>query len=393
MKNFTEDFFKKFNIPKLDKYSVITVGKEYEEFIAEIIGKKLSKSVYLVPKKNIEIKYMEYMVGDKWDISKLISLGYESVERVWSSGEISVLGENILIWPFSSKYIFRLTLLGNDIETIEVLDPTNRKKIGFKDTVKILPNNQEGVLANEMEKEVLILECVPNIFLEEDVLDIGVRSLPSFSLTSLSKSSVNILGDYKNRGYEIWYLSNNLFKYDSTTELSKYITRTYEITDSVEGSIKKGFLYEKGKILVLTDAEVLGEILLKHDEMGKDIDASSIDLLKKVLVGDYVVHEDHGIGKFLGIFEKESVQYIEIAYAGNDRLYVPLYSSNKVMKYIGSGKQLPILTGLNSGVWKRVSSKAKEDVESVAKELLQIYALREISKCQKIISSEKELDE
>ncbi len=63
------------------------------------------------------------------------------------------------------------------------------------------------------------------------------------------------------------------------------------------------------------------------------------------------------------------------------------------MKYIGSGKQLPILTGLNSGVWKRVSSKAKEDVESVAKELLQIYALREISKCQKIISSEKELDE
>ncbi len=135
--------------------------------------------------------------------------------------------------------------MGNDIETIEVLDPTNRKKIGFKDTVKILPNNQEGVLANEMEKEVLILECVPNIFLEEDVVDIGVRSLPSFSLTSLSKSSVNILGDYKNRGYEIWYLSNNLFKYDSTSELSKYITRTYEITDSVEGVLKKGSFMRK----------------------------------------------------------------------------------------------------------------------------------------------------
>jgi transcription-repair coupling factor (superfamily II helicase) len=167
----------------------------------------------------------------------------------------------------------------------------------------------------------------------------------------------------------------------------------YEIDDSVEGSIRKGFLYESGKLLVLTDSEVLGEVLLSHKELGKDIDPSSIELLKKILVGDFVVHEDHGIGKFLGLIEKEGTQYIEIGYAGNDRLYVPLYSSEKVMKYIGSGKAQPILTGLNSGVWKRVSSKAKEDVENIAKELLQIYALREISKSKRVISNEKELDE
>ncbi len=63
------------------------------------------------------------------------------------------------------------------------------------------------------------------------------------------------------------------------------------------------------------------------------------------------------------------------------------------MKYIGSGKAQPILTGLNSGVWKRISKKAKEDVESVAKELLQIYALREVSKSKRVISTEKELDQ
>ena len=393
MKNFTQDFLKIFSIPKLDKYSTITVGKEYEEFVSEIIGKKLSKSIYLVPKRNYEIKFKEFKVGDKWDISELISLGYENVERVWSNGEIAVLGENVLIWPFSSKYILRFTLLGNVIEGIEVLEATSRKRIDSKDTVKILPNSEDSVVGNEMDGDILILECVPNIFLEEDVIDIGIRALPSFSLASLSKSSVNILGDYKSRGYEIWYLSNDLFKYDSESPISKYITRTYEIGDSVESSLKRGFLYEKGKVLVLTDTEVLGEILLKHDRMGKDIDASSVELLKKVLVGDYVVHEDHGIGKFIGVVDKEGTEYIEIGYAGNDRLFVPLYSSNKVMKYIGSGKAQPILTGLNSGVWKRVSSKAKEDVESIAKELLQIYALREVSKCSKIISSERELDE
>lgn len=382
-----------FNTPKLDKYSTITVSKGYEEFVAEILGKKLDKSIYFVPKKEIEIHFKEYKVGDKWDISELISLGYENVERVWSSGEVAVLGENVLIWPFSSKFVFRFVLFGNEIESIEVLEPTNRKRIDSKSTVKILPNMGDTVVGNEIGGEMLILECIPNIFLEEDVIDMGIRGLPYFSVASLTKSSINILEDYKNRGYEIWYISNDLFKYDSDSLLSKYITRTYEVDDSVEESLRKGFLYEKGKILVLTDTEVLGEVLLRHEGMDKKIDASSIDLLKKVLVGDFVVHEDHGIGKFLGIVEKEGTQYIEIGYAGNDRLFVPLYSSSKVMKYIGSGKAQPILTGLNSGVWSRVSSRAKEDVQEVAKELLQIYALREISKCKRVISSEGEMDE
>ena len=393
MKNFTNDFLKIFDIPKLDKYSTITVGSGYEEYVAEILGKKMDKGICLVPKRDIEIEFKEFKVGDKWNISSLISLGYINVERVWNVGEISVLGENILIWPFSSKYVFRITLLGNEIEEIEVLEPNSRKRVESKESVKLFSNTQEKVIGNEMNENMLILEVVPNVFLEENVIDIGIRALPYFSLVALSKSSINILDDYKSRGYEIWYLCNDLFKYDTESEISKSIDRVYEIGDSVESSLKKGFLYERGKVLVLTDTEVLGEVLLRHDEMNKDIDPSSIELLKKVLVGDFVVHEDHGIGKFLGISEKDGTQYIEIAYAGNDRLFVPLYSSNKVMKYIGSGKAQPILTGLNSGVWGRVAKKAREDVENIAKELLQIYALREISKSKKIISSERELDE
>ncbi len=392
MKNFTQDFLKIFKVPQLDKYSTIIVGKEYEEFVAEILGRKLSKSVCLVPKRGTEILYEEFKVGDRWDISKLISMGYESVERVWNEGEISVLGENIILWPYSSKYIFRLTLLGNKIEEIEVLEPNSRKRVERKKSVRFFSSNQESVVGNETAKDMLIIESIPNIFLEDEKVDIGIRSLPYFSLSSLSKSSVNILGDYKSRRYEIWYLTHNLLSYDSQGELSKYVSRIYEAKDSVESSLKKGFLYEEGRILLLTDTEVLGELLLRHDKMGKDIDPSSIELLKKILIGDFVVHEDHGIGKFLGLIEKEGTQYIEIAYAGNDRLYVPLYSSNKVMKYIGSGKAVPILTGLNSGVWGRVAKKAKEDVENIAKELLQIYALRKISKSKRIIASQEDLE-
>ena len=393
MKNFTKDFLNIFKYPILDKYSTITVGSEYMEFVAEILGKKLQKGICLVPKRDDIPNFKVINIGDTFKRDTFLDFEYSNVERVWGSGEYSILGENILIWPYSSKYIYRVTLLGDEVESIEVLEPDSRKRIDTVLSVRIFSKDEELVVGNESGKEVLILECVPNIFLEEDVIDMGIRSLPYFSLTSLSKSSINILGDYKGRGYEIWYLTNDLFKYESESNLGKYIDRVYEIDDSVEGSIKKGFLYERGKILILTDSEVLGEILLSHKDLSKDIDPSSIELLKKILVGDFVVHEDHGIGKFLGLIEKEGTQYIEIGYAGNDRLYVPLYSSEKVMKYIGSGKAQPILTGLNSGVWKRVSSKAKEDVENIAKELLQIYALREISKSKRVISNEKELDE
>ena len=393
MSNFTKDFLKIFVPVQLDKFLAVTVGKEYEEFAAEVLGKKLSKSVYMVEKKDNGLVYEEYDTGDKWDVNKLVSMGYEVVERVWNEGEISILGENILIWPYSSKYVFRFTLFGNRIEEINILDPVSRNVVERKNFVRIFPKNYSTVIGNETEKEFIVIECVPNIFVDEDVADLGIRSLPYFSLSSLSKSSVNILRDYKNRGYEVWYLTHDLLRYKSEGFLAEYIDRVYKITDSAEDSLKKGFLYEKGKILVLTDTEVLGEILLKHEGIGKSIDKSSIELLKKVLVGDFVVHEDHGIGKFSGVIEKDGIEYIDIAYAGNDRLYVPLSASDKVMKYIGSGKATPILTGLNSGVWGRVSKKAKEDVENIAKELLQIYALRRISKSSRILSSPLQLEE
>jgi transcription-repair coupling factor (superfamily II helicase) len=393
MKNFTKDFLQIFTASKVDRYTTITVGEGFEEFVAEILGRKLKKSIYLVQQDEKEPKFKEFKVGDLLKREDLEELEYENVERVWNSGEYSILGENILIWPYSGKYVYRITLFGDEIESIDVLEPDSRKRLESISKLRIFTAKESVVVGNESESDLLVLEYVPNVFLEEGVQDIGIRSLPYFSVVSLTKSSINILADYKKRGYEVWYLTHDFFKYQREGVLSEYIDRVYEIEDDVEKSLRGGFLYEQAQIMVLTDSEVLGEVVLKHDDMGKDIDPSSIELLKKIFVGDFVVHEDHGIGKFVGISKRDDTQYIEIAYAGNDRLFVPLYSSEKVMKYIGSGKAKPVLTGLNSGVWKRVSKKAKEDVENIAKELLQIYALREVSKSKRVISTQKQLAE
>ncbi|KKP56790.1 MAG: Transcription-repair coupling factor [candidate division WS6 bacterium GW2011_GWD1_35_594] len=394
MKDFTEDFKNKYILPKLEQNTCISIGKQYEEFLAEVLGSKLKRGVCITSNDNEqEPQYRVLSVDDIWDIDQYMNLGYIRVERVWNSGELSILGDTVIIWPYSSKEILRIILFGNTIESIEIVDAQSRKKIKEIYSTKIFSNEQGVVIANGSEKDMLVLRNTPNIFLTEGSIDMGIRSLPNLHISDISKSSNNILRDYKSRGYTIWYLTNDIFKYESEGPFAKYIDEIYERENVVENSLKNGFVYESGKLVVLTDREYLGEVELAYSVKDKNIDPSSLDLLKKITPGDFVVHEDHGIGKFLGLIDKNDNQYIEIAYAGNDRLYVPLYSSKKVMKYIGSGKNKPTLTGLNSGVWKRISSRAKEDVEKIAKELLQIYALREISKSKRVIDSPSKLEQ
>lgn len=391
IKTFLSDFEKIFVLPKLQENSLLAIPNQYEEFVAELIGLKLKRGVCILPfNDDLEPQFRTLSVDDTWDISIYISLGYVNVERVWSSGEISVLGETILIWPYSSKDILRITLLGNTIESIDVLNPEDRRRIKSVYSVRIFNSEQDVVVANESAKDLLVLKSTPNLFEKDGCIDIGINNLPNLSIYKESKSSINILEDYRKRGYEIWYLSKDLFKYESKVE---GIDRVYEIEGSVEASIPRGFIYEKGKVVLLTDRELLGELDLSVYQKDKKIDPSSLDLLKKIIPGDFVVHEDHGIGKFLGTQQRDGVTYIEIGYAGNDRLYVPLSASGKVMKYISSGKFQPRLTGLNSGLWNRIASKAKEDVENIAKELLQIYALREISKGITILKGDELVDE
>lgn len=395
IKTFLNDFEKKISLTKIDMEDILYIPSGYEEFVTEVIGMVSGKAVYLIPyDSDIEVSYTLLGIGNTLEASLLLNLGYEKVERVWSPGEFSVLGDTYIIWPFSSKNVLRVTLFGNEIEDISLLEPENRRKIEDLNVVRIFKRNDESYISNENSKDILQVKYVSEPFLLNDSVDFGISRLVNFPASGyLEKSFLEYLDLYKRRGYEVWYISKDILKFNFLEEKKRYFDKIYEIGDVTESSLKKGFVYEKGKLLVLTDREVLGEVELNGSKLSKDIDQSTVEILKKITPGDFVVHEDHGIGKFVGISEKEGGTYIELAYAGNDRLFIPFSASSKIMKYISSGKYQPRLTGLSSGLWNRISSKAKEDVEDVAKELLQIYAMREISKGIQILGEEEYMDE
>jgi transcription-repair coupling factor len=148
------------------------------------------------------------------------------------------------------------------------------------------------------------------------------------------------------------------------------------------------------KILFLTDREIFQ---LRRSRKQKSFEKLNLEFLTSLKVGDYVVHMDHGIGHFLGVSEQEIDghirEYLEIAYAGTDRLFVPVDQADKVSRYMCQEGEEPRLTRLGSAEWENIQKKAKKETEKIAKELLKLYAEREQAKKQKFINDTSRQEE
>ncbi|MFW5981657.1 MAG: transcription-repair coupling factor [Halanaerobiaceae bacterium] len=147
------------------------------------------------------------------------------------------------------------------------------------------------------------------------------------------------------------------------------------------GSLSEGFIFEKEKICVITEKEVFGK-RQKQKRQLKDIeDGVKISSINELTAGDYVVHENHGIGKYLGVktmeIQNQHMDYLVIKYADGDKLYVPTEQVNLVQKYIGADHAAPKLYKLGGSKWKNVKQKVQDSVKEMAIGLLELYAARE----------------
>ncbi len=146
------------------------------------------------------------------------------------------------------------------------------------------------------------------------------------------------------------------------------------------GSINSGFEYPSLKFIVLSDKEIFGAGKSKTRKNKKKSPGKAISL-SDLNVGNYVVHENHGIGRYEGV-ERIDIQgvkkdYLTIRYKGQDKLYVLIDQMHLVQKYIGSESIKPKLNKLSSVEWAKAKDRAKLAVEDMAKDLLELYAKRE----------------
>ncbi len=147
----------------------------------------------------------------------------------------------------------------------------------------------------------------------------------------------------------------------------------------VQGSLPEGWVMG-GDTCLCTDAEIFG--FVKQRRLIKRRPASRHKLAVDVNPDDYVVHVEHGIGKFRGVttfsVAGSNKEYLVLHYAAGDTLYVPTDQIDRVSRYIGASDRPPVLSRLDTQEWNRTKQKAREAVELLAQELLALYADREV---------------
>ena len=194
------------------------------------------------------------------------------------------------------------------------------------------------------------------------------------------------------------------------TELKLYIKKDYEITivcSSAErvsnmreflsregldsrvtvkpGELTAGIDFPEERKVWLSDADIFTGT--RHKKRKKRISSENTQQIKSfadIKKGDYIVHENHGIGKFMGIKQLtvngEKKDYLHIKYAGEDMLYVPVEQMDIVQKYTGSDSAVPKINSLSGGEWKKTKAKAKAAIAEMAADLIELTAARQMEK-------------
>ena len=152
----------------------------------------------------------------------------------------------------------------------------------------------------------------------------------------------------------------------------------------VDGIAAEGWMLasETQRLIVLTDAELFGWRPQRRRRPGRRRQSSPESLFADLEPGDYVVHLEHGIGRYHGLAHKTIAnlerEYLEIEYASGDRLFVPIHQADRISRYLAGDDRQPRIHRLGGTEWSTVRARAEKAIRDIAAELLELYAAREI---------------
>ncbi len=222
--------------------------------------------------------------------------------------------------------------------------------------------------------------------------DISVKSISSYN--NSFEALLQDLKRYKKNGYRVLLLSGSrtraarLAKDLQEQELAAFYTEdpdrelaAGEIM-TYYGRVLKGFEYPLLKFVVISESDIFGAEKKKKKKK-KKYEGRKIQDFAELSIGDYVVHENHGLGIYRGIekveVEKVVKDYIKIEYRGGGNLYILATGLDVIQKYASADAKPPKLNKLGTQEWVKTKSKTREAVNEIAKDLVELYALRQQS--------------
>lgn len=382
--------------------------------------------------------------GRKFFLEKLLALGYSSEEEVERRGQFRAHGGIVDVFPVNREQPCRLEFFDDEISSIRIYDLATHRSTEMVDALQIQPVAEMAAAGDEDTFLSYIQPRMTTVFdepmrIREQMIALGKenpeqkKNLVSwerllvaaregtilFFALLLQKIhnaepemtiSVNVQAvasfrrqmDFLKSEISRWLQEKctvllflqNLEKARGLREmlakaripsqvLEKGVAWREQMVNLAVGSLANGFVLPQAKLAVVTESDIFGHQKRRMDFTIPTV-SEKISRFQEIHVGDYVVHATHGVGKYLGVKTLEvggvHKDYLEIQYAGADRLFVPTDQVQSLEKYIGPEGETPRLHHMGGTDWARAKAKARAAVEDIADELLQLYAKRKEAK-------------
>jgi len=341
---------------------------------------------------------------------RLYEWGYHFTDIAAEHGEVSFRGDIIDIYPIDSDKPYRISLFDEEVETIQHYDEGTQKRVS--EELEVLHFTPAFLALDKAEHEALKNRCEQSHYdtFVKDIDSLGLWHLDTLATSALEQfSSVwasNLDDDLK----EIYELTEPLvprksFLLPAITEGNKYrdleavnynklleshkekqITIIAKNESIVRGSELSSFeniefVYQDGIVNLLGSDKLI--LSLNKPLKRKKVKKATI-VLDELKPGDYVVHENYGVGIFKGIEKREILgslsEFVVMHYQNEDALLIPVSSLEVIDRYVAEGGTLPVLDRMGKASFKKLKAKVKEKLFEIASQIINLSAQRHLKK-------------
>ncbi|MFA5191292.1 MAG: transcription-repair coupling factor [Verrucomicrobiia bacterium] len=394
--------------------------------------------------KALRTLLLELHVGQEMEMDslagKLVRLGYAREAQVQERGQFAVRGGILDLFPIDEPAPLRLEFFGDSIDSMRRFDVATQVSAGRVESCVTGPAGEIGLLQQHTDwlgdlldflpRDTLLMMDEPDRLAEaarryaaelpkddpfhlpferlinwpdvvalSDVVTAGSVELTINSLEAYRPISGGLpeagvaeqerkkffsqLRLWTEQDYEVFIFCNNAGERQRLKEILPLhglggVPLRLEI-----GTLAQGFIWPDARLVVVSDAEIFGRYrILRPRKLAKRLphETRRISDVSELEEGDFVVHVEHGIGRYCGLQEVDMSgarqEVMTIEYAEGARLYVPVAQAHLVTRYVGAGKATPPLSRLGSLAWRKSRAEAEQATHDLAAELLELQAAR-----------------
>jgi transcription-repair coupling factor (superfamily II helicase) len=394
----------------------------------------------VVDKTHLEKDRVYLNLGDEHDLEDLsnqfIEMGYDRELMVEQRGEFSIRGGILDIFPISSELPFRVEFFGDEVESIRRFEPETQRSIAEEKSIQILPRSEKKLLTEQasikdklsvitdyfdsntvvaIDEPLAVLDeaskleaqfgdspfmapydrvmgrIKPDLKLslaqvahapEEGTARITVPMLSMIGWSGKTDDFWEQLEEWEMNGYSVRIFCNNTGERRRLMEILREKGYSpgrgaFDINLGI-GRLRAGFSSELDRFAILSEREMFGRKYVRRVRRRFQA-GTSITQFSDVTPGDYIVHIEHGIGRYLGLrrFKEKANDFMAIQYSSGDVMYVPVTHVDQVQKYVGGGGAVPKIDKIGGASWNKAKKKVKKAVQDMTEELLKLYARRE----------------